>query len=120
MRKIVRGMKRDKNNSTICSFGYLDYMILASTLAIALGEELSQNELGVLASFFAVLSDELALISSLEACNSDTPDEDTFVAPVPAVATTLLEDTDLDFKRSSSSQKKKKVIRKKIKKRKRR
>ncbi|MGL5347813.1 MAG: hypothetical protein ACRDA3_10715 [Peptostreptococcaceae bacterium] len=110
MKKIVRGMKRSKNCPNLCNFGSLDYMILASTLAIALGEELNQNELAVLASFFAILSDDLALISAIEACDSDTPDEDPFVAPVPSVATTLLEDDD---------SKNKKIVKKRIKKRRR-
>lgn len=76
-----------KQTSKLCSFGYVDYMILSSTLAIALGEELSSNDLSILASFFATLSDELALITSVKNCNSNTPD-DVFVPPIPDVAMT--------------------------------
>lgn len=76
-----------KKTSKLCSFGYVDYMILSSTLAIALGEELSSNDLSILASFFATLSDELALITSVKNCNSNTPD-DVFIPPIPDVAIT--------------------------------
>ncbi|MGL5313050.1 MAG: hypothetical protein ACRC92_07365 [Peptostreptococcaceae bacterium] len=119
MKKVVKKMRRDKNSCkpNLCSFGSLDYMILASTLAIALGEELDQNELAVLASFFAVLSDELALISAIEACNSGTPDEDTFVAPVPSVATTSLDESNATIKKNIPTIKKKKIIKKTRKKR---
>lgn len=120
MKKVVKNMKRDKKapTSKLCSFGSLDYMILASTMAIALGEELTQNELSVLASFFAVLSDELALIASIEACNSGTSDEDTFVAPIPSVATTKLDEDDTNLHPIICKRKKKKIIKKRKKRRK--
>ncbi|MEG1310844.1 MAG: hypothetical protein RR942_07575 [Romboutsia sp.] len=85
-------MKRSTNNNSaninqtspksfLCNFGYVDYIILASTISIALGEELSSNDLNVLASFLAVLSDELALVSSVQSCSSGNSDDFTFVAP---------------------------------------
>ncbi len=82
-------MTRNKNvsKSRLCNYSPLDYIFLASTLALALGEELSSNDINVLATFFAVLSDELALIASIEACNSNGED-DVFVPPVPDVALT--------------------------------
>lgn len=78
----------DSQKSKLCCFSSTDYIILASTLAIALGEELSQTDLNILSTFFAVLSDELALIATVQGCN--TGDEDVFVPPVPDVATTSI------------------------------
>ena len=102
------------SNSKLCCFGYVDYIVLASTLAIALGEELDNTDLNILSTFFAVLSDELALITSVNNCSSNTPEE-TFVAPVPDVAMTR------DYKNSNVHNKKnrtrvKKIIKKKVKK----
>lgn len=101
-------------SSKLCCFGYVDYIVLASTLAIALGEELDNTDLNILSTFFAVLSDELALITSVNSCSSNTPDE-TFVAPVPDVAMTS------DYKNLNVHNKKnrtrvKKIIKKKVKK----
>ncbi len=94
MKKTKKKIKRSsqKRNSTnscdkLCLFSSADYIVLASTLAIALGEELSNNDINILAGFFAVLSDELALISAVEGCNSDG-DDSVFVAPTPDVAVT--------------------------------
>lgn len=77
------------NNSKLCCFSALDYIILASTLAIALGEELSTTDVAILSTFFAVLSDELALIGSIDTCN-DNGDDDIFVPPIPDVALTSM------------------------------
>ncbi|MBC5997532.1 hypothetical protein EAI30_09425 [Romboutsia ilealis] len=101
-------------SSKLCCFGYVDYIVLASTLAIALGEELDNTDLSILSTFFAVLSDELALITSVNSCSNNTPDE-TFVAPVPDVAMTS------DYKNLNVHNKKnrtriKKIIKKKVKK----
>lgn len=74
-------------NSKLCCFSSVDYIVLASTLAIALGEELSSTDLGILSTFFAVLSDELALIQSVNNCNSNT-NNPIFVPPVADVAVT--------------------------------
>lgn len=74
-------------SSKLCYFSSTDYIVLASTLAIALGEELSQNDLNILSTFFAVLSDELALITAVQNCESGN-DNSVFVAPVPDVAVT--------------------------------
>lgn len=81
--------KRDSDNkkSYLCCFGYVDYIILASSLAVAISEEVSDIDLNILSTFFAVLADELALIVSIRTCPSDSNDENSevFVAPVPAV-----------------------------------
>lgn len=74
--------------SKLCAFSSVDYIVLASTLAVALGEELSGDDINILASFFAVLSDELALIAAIDACNSGDDDTSVFVAPIPDVAAT--------------------------------
>lgn len=57
-----------KNKTRLCKFGYVDYIVLASTISIALGEEFDIQDLSILSSFFAVLSDELALIASVKGC----------------------------------------------------
>ncbi|SCI02250.1 MULTISPECIES: hypothetical protein [unclassified Romboutsia] len=97
----------DSSDSKLCCFGYLDYIVLASTLAVALAEELNVNDLNILSTFLAVLSDELALVSSVKSCNPDSSDE-VFVPPIPDVAIT----------RASKKNKTriKKVTRRKIKK----
>lgn len=74
----------NNNKSYLCSFGYLDYIVLASTLAIALAEELSEEDLDVLSAFFAVLADELALITSIQECSSEDETQDTFIPPIAA------------------------------------
>lgn len=74
----------NNNKSYLCSFGYLDYIVLASTLAIALAEELSEDDLDVLSAFFAVLADELALITSIQECSSEDETQDTFIPPIAA------------------------------------
>ena len=77
----------NSNNTTskLCTFSSTDYIILASTLAIALGEELSASDINILASFFAVLSDELALIASVDACNENEETSE-FIPPIPDVS----------------------------------
>jgi hypothetical protein len=78
MKKIVsKNMNRNTNiqTSKLCAFGSLDYIILASTLAVALGEELSSNDINILATFVAVLADELALIAAVEVCPSNNEGE---------------------------------------------
>ena len=96
----------NKTKSYLCNFGYLDYIILASSLAIALAEELSEDDLEILSTFFAVLADELDLITSIQECNSDD-DEDTFVPPLPGAYNS----------RSSLKRKKKvrRIVKKKVK-----
>lgn len=98
---------RNKNisKSRLCYFRSVDYIFLASSLAIALGEELSSNDINILATFFAVLSDELALIGAVDVCNSGDSD-DVFIAPVPDAAVT--------YSKSSKKTYPKKVCRKKI------
>lgn len=104
----------NNTSSKLCCFGYIDYIVLASSLAIALGEELDNTDLSILSTFFAVLSDELALITSVNSCSNNTPDE-TFTAPVPDIAITD------DYKNLNVHNKKnrtrvKKIIKKKVKK----
>lgn len=80
--------KSANKTSKLCTFSSTDYIVLASTLAIALGEELSSDDVNILASFFAVLSDELALIAAVNECNSNDENSSVFIPPVPDVATT--------------------------------
>ena len=85
MKKVIsKNLVRNQNssNSKLCAFSSLDYIVLASTLAVALGEELSSNDINILATFFAVLSDELALIAAVDVCSS-SEEEETFTAPTP-------------------------------------
>ena len=81
-------ISNNSNNSKLCCFSALDYMVLASTLAIALGEELSDTDISILSTFFAVLSDELALIESINDCKDNDDDESIFAPPIPDVALT--------------------------------
>jgi len=118
MKKVIsKNMNRNTNiqASKLCDFGSLDYILLASTLAIALGEELSSNDINVLATFFAVLSDELALIAALEACSSNNEDDETFTAPTPDVAITR---NTIHKKAHKKNPYKKKIIKKRIKRKK--
>lgn len=112
-------MNRDdssKKKPLFCSFGYVDYIVLASSIAIALGEELGADDLNILATFFAVLSDELALISAVEeTCNSNSTDDSVFVAPVPAVGRTYNPNKTVTGK-NRIKKRRKKVIHQKIKK----
>ena len=90
MKKIISknlGRNQNSSDSKLCDFSSLDFIILASTLAIALGEELSSNDINILATFFAVLSDELALIAAIDQCSSSDNSE-SFTAPTPDVAMT--------------------------------
>lgn len=90
MKKVISknlGHNQNSSDSKLCTFSSLDFIILASTLAVALGEELSSNDINILASFFAVLSDELALISSVNQCSSSENNK-SFAAPTPDVAIT--------------------------------
>lgn len=95
-------------SSFLCNFGYVDYIVLASTIAITLGEELSANDLNVLAAFLDVLSDELALIATVEACPQNNNDNDDFVFVPPGIAMTC----------NKNSKKRTVIKKKKIKKRK--
>lgn len=100
----------------LCAFGYVDYIILASTIAVALAEELGADDLNILATLFAVLSDELALISAVEeTCDSNNNDEPVFVPPVPAVSRTSKKPKTVTCQ-NKVKKRKKKVVRKKIKK----
>ena len=112
MKKVIsKNLVRNQNssNSKLCAFSSLDYIVLASTLAVALGEELSSNDVSILATFFAVLSDELALIAS------SSEEEETFTAPTPDVAVTR---TKVSKTGCKSNPYKKKIIKKRIKRKK--
>lgn len=90
MKKIISknlGRNQNSSDSKLCGFSSLDFIILASTLAVALSEELSSNDINILATFFAVLSDELALIAAVDQCSSSNNDK-SFTAPTPDVAMT--------------------------------
>ena len=90
MKKIISknlGRNQNSSDSKLCDFSSLDFIILASTLAIALGEELSSNDINILATFFAVLSDELALIAAIDQCSSSDNSEQSSAAS-PDVAMT--------------------------------
>ena len=106
--------------SRLCKFGYVDYIVLASTISIALAEDFNTSDLNILATFFAVLADELALIGSVQSCpsnNDSHTEDDIFPPPVPDVALTS---TDNLIKVKNTKKKKrtviKKIKRKKIKK----
>lgn len=117
MKKVIsKNLVRNQNssNSKLCAFSSLDYIILASTLAVALGEELSSNDVSILATFFAVLSDELALIAAVDVCSS-SEEEETFTAPTPDVAVTR---TKVSKTGCKSNPYKKKIIKKRIKRKK--
>ena len=118
MKKIVsKNINRNTNiqTSKLCAFGSLDYIILASTLAVALGEELSSNDINILATFFAVLADELALIAAVEVCPSNNEGDETFVDPTPDVAITR---NKVYKKTHAKNPYKKKIIKKRIKRKK--
>lgn len=101
----------DQTQSKLCCFSSTDYIVLASTLAIALGEELSETDLSILSTFFAVLSDELALIAAVQGCN--TGEENVFVPPVPDIAVTSPTNETPSTKQKRYS---KKIVKRKIKK----
>lgn len=85
-------------NSKLCCFSSVDYLILSSTLAIALGEELSSTDLGILSTFFAVLSDELALIQSVNSCNNNS-NNPVFTPPIADVAVTSSKNENNKYKK---------------------
>ncbi|CEQ31843.1 Uncharacterised protein [[Clostridium] sordellii] len=98
--------RSNNDKSKLCRFGYVDYIVLASSLAVAISEEVNVNDLNILATFFAVLSDELALISSVKSCtessSSNNSSSEEFPAAVPDTALT----------RSKSKVKKRKKVKK--------
>ncbi|MCU9816172.1 hypothetical protein [Paraclostridium sp. AKS73] len=49
MSKVNRG---NNDKPRLCRFGYVDYIVLASSLAIAVAEEVDATDLNILASFF--------------------------------------------------------------------
>lgn len=108
--KFNRGSSNKK--SKLCCFGYVDYIILASSLAVAISEEVSDTDLNILSTFFAVLADELALIGSVRSCPSDgdSTDDEVFVPPVPDVAGVAATRSP-----KKTTKKRKKIKRKKVK-----
>lgn len=111
----LKKLNRNSNDkkSKLCCFGYLDYIVLASSLAIALAEELNDIDVTILAGFFATLSDELALISAVKQCDTnngddESDDESIFVPPIPVISSAAMTRT------SKKVVKKKKKIKKKV------
>lgn len=116
MKKIIsKNIVRNQSSSTskLCAFTPLDYIILASTLAVALGEELSSDDISILSTFFAVLSDELALIEAISDCSSSENDN-SFTPPTPDV-TTNRSKSKIGCKKNPY---KKKIVKKRIKRKK--
>lgn len=99
-----KSSKSTNKTSKLCTFSSIDYIVLASTLAIALGEELSSTDLGILSTFFAVLSDELALIQSVNSCKSNT-NNPIFVPPVSDVAVTSSKNENNENKKNTKKKK---------------
>ena len=95
------------SKSKLCCFSSTDYIVLSSTLAIALGEELSVDDLNILSTFFAAFSDNLAIIAATRE-NCTTGDENVFTPPVPDIAMTS--------SYPSNKNRSKKIVKKKIKK----
>jgi len=108
-------INKNTSKSRLCYFGSVNYIFLASSLALALSEELSADDINILAAFLDVLSDELALIAALDSCDNDGTNE-ILIPPAPDAAIT---DSD-NFKKTPHKKVcKKKIIKKKrIKKRK--
>ena len=118
MKKVIsKNISRNRNSpsSKLCAFSSLDFIVLASTLAVALGEELSDDDISILATFFAVLSDELALIEAVNDCSSSEDEDETFTVPTPDVAITSTKTNKSNSKNNSF---KRKVIKKRIKRKK--
>ena len=67
------------SKSRLKKFGPGDYFLLASTLALALNEELDSDDFNLLTAFVTILADELALIDSLNSFptsdDSDSSDD---------------------------------------------
>lgn len=112
----------DKNNqstndnsnsekSKLCYFSAFDYFVLSSTLAIALAEELSDTDIDILSTFLATLSDQLALIGSVNSCEQGER-ENIFVPPIPAGTSS----GGRCSTSSSSKKRSKKIVKRKIKK----
>ena len=78
-------MKNSK--SKLCKYNAGDYLIVVSTLAIAISEEFNDVDVNILAAFFATLADELALISSVNACPPKNGNEP-FIPPISDTALT--------------------------------
>lgn len=47
--------RSNNDKSKLCRFGYVDYIVLASSLAVAISEEVNVNDLNILATFFCSL-----------------------------------------------------------------
>ena len=116
-------LNRSNNDKPrLCCFGYVDYIVLASSLAIAVAEEVNTTDLNILAGFFATFSDELALIASVKGgcsdnsnsnsdsdSNSSSSQEITFVPPIPATSGSRAKPKVTKRKKIKKYKKKKKV-----------
>lgn len=101
----------NSEKSKLCYFSAFDYFVLSSTLAIALAEELSDTDIDILSTFLATLSDQLALIGSVNSC-AQGEKENIFVPPIPAGTS-----SGRGYSSSSPSKKRsKKIVKRKIKK----
>ena len=120
------------SKSRLKKFGPGDYFLLASTLALALNEELDSDDFNLITAFVTILADELALIDSLNSfptSDGDSgSDDDTNEDVIPAVEDSGVSDSEaistikdlvpaIKGIKSSRSVYRKKVHRKKIKKR---
>ena len=54
------------------NLSYCDLIGLASSLAILISEDLSNDEISILSAFFNALSDNLAIIATQKSSNNDS------------------------------------------------
>lgn len=127
MSKLNRG---NNDKPKLCRFGYVDYIVLASSLAIAVAEEVDTTDLNILAGFFATFSDELALIASVKGgCAPPEPDSGSgsnpdsgnenddvhFIPPLPAHGSSRPEVSEVRLTSTDRARPKHKVKKKKKK-----
>lgn len=101
----------NNQNSKLCYFSAFDYFVLSSTLAIALAEELSDTDIDILSTFLATLSDQLALIASVNSC-AQGGRENIFVPPIPAGTSSVGRCS----ASNNSKKRSKKIVKRKVKK----
>lgn len=59
----------DQKSLGLASISYADYVILSSTLAFALSEELNDEDLNMLIAFLAMISSDLAMLTTKKGIN---------------------------------------------------
>ncbi|MEG0843197.1 MAG: hypothetical protein RRZ84_04440 [Romboutsia sp.] len=113
--------KKNNNNTNnnylnlkLEQFSYADYIILASSLAYAVGDELSDSDLDLLIIFMGMISSDLALIRTKRGIVNRKQTQN-------ATNTVDIQSTDiasgnaeLNFGRTSKNKKKKYIKRKKV------